>query len=534
VNQPELASAAVDPALRRIVVVLKRNLLLIAAVAIAAAALAYVMATSGTSTYRSESVVELTDDVAVGISSTGARRGDARVEIEAQRRLIESSTIHEALSARIGANDADDLRVSTSSPDQTPVIVISVEASSASVAEAGASAIVGIYVDQRVQAEVDRLEGELEPLRSQRTDQQELVEDIVDDLSIARESGTEDDVAVLENRASTALDRLSDYDIAIQEREFFQQTIEGRVRVIEEAGPALETGAPALTRAIQFGLLGLLLSAGLVIGVSRVRSRLLLLDEVRAAVGPSIPILATVPRFSSKYRKGSAALVVGTPGAAREAESFRYARSAVEVAAAGRSPMSVLLTSSTSNEGKTVTSSNLALASARSGRSTALLDGDLLNSSIERMFWTEDGLRNAFRRPLSGDIDPTTQHWHQVGDEGPKLDVLLAPAHVDVHDREELSVDSVGPVLRDLKKSYDVVIVDGPPVLAVSDAMILARCADVTVLIIRMGTTTRRDLETAITQLRQGGVTLAGIIATQTRERGESYYGYDYDYTAES
>lgn len=508
---------------------LRRSALGLIAGAALVGAVVYAVTSSGSSTYRSESVIELTDNVAVGISSTGQRRGDARVEIEAQRRLLESAVVLEHLRDRLGDDGAALSDIVTSNPEQTPVIVVAVEADSPEVAEHAADEIVHLYVEMRVQTEVDRLEGELGPLRSQRVEQQQLVDDIVADLAVARRIGTDDEISVLENRAASALKRLDEYDVAIQEREFFQQTVEGRVRVVETASPAVDTSSPATTRAVQFGLLALLLGIGGVILVSRVRGRLLLLDEVRAVVGTSVPILATVPRFAAKHRRGSAALVVASPAAAREAESFRYARSAVEVAAGGLSPLSILITSSKANEGKTVTAANLALASAKSGRSTALLDGDLLNSSVQTIFEAE-GVTNAFRGMISGDIDPLTQAWHHVGDGSFGLDVLLAPPHGDVTSREELSVETVSPVLRNLKKSWDVIVVDGPPVLAVSDAMILARSVDMTVLIVRIGTTARRDLETAITQLRQGGVTLGGVIVTQTRERGESYYGHDYDY----
>ncbi len=529
VTQLEPTTTSVDPALRRIAVVLRRNMWWIAVVALAAGAIGYTATSAGVANYRSESVVELTDAVAVGISSTGQKRGDARVEIEAQRRLLESSAVLQALRDELGHDGP--LVVSTSSPEQTPVIVVGVEAETPELAEQGADAIVGIYVAQRIQAEVDRLEGELEPLRSQRVEQRELVQSIIDELNRVRGTAPVDEVSVLENRAASALGRLDEYDVAIQEREFFQQTVEGRVRVIEEASAALDTASSPVTRAVQFALLAFFATMGLVIGFSRLRGRLLLLDEVRAVAGRDVPILATVPRFAAKFRKGPPSLVVGQPAAAREAEAFRYARSAIEVAAEGMSPLSVLITSSSSNEGKTVTSSNLALASARSGRSTALLDGDLLNSSVEKLF-VAAGLTNAFRPLLAGDIDPHTQAWHHVGDAGPGLDVMLAPQHGDDDDRQELSVESVSPVLRALKKGWDVVIVDGPPVLAVSDAMILARAADITVLIVRIGTTSRRDLETAITQLRQGEVSLGGIIVTQTRERSQSYYGSGYGYTA--
>ena len=81
-----------------------------------------------------------------------------------------------------------------------------------------------------------------------------------------------------------------------------------------------------------------------------------------------------------------------------------------------------------------------------------------------------------------------------------------------------------------LAQVWDTVVVDCPPVLAVSDAMVLARAADATVIIVRMGKTTKRDLDKALTQLEQNEVNIAGLVVTHARDNAESYYGYGYGY----
>jgi len=514
--------------LRRIALVLRRSLpgIVVFAAVVAGAA---VYTSPSDSEFVSEGVIELTDDVSRGITTNGPRRVDARVAIEAQRRVLESTRILDELRVSLGGASADIVGIGTRQPEDTPVIVISLEASTPEAAELGIDALIELYTSERLESAVDAWEDELVPLREQQIEQNDLVQSIVTELEQLRPTGTPDQVSVLENRTGSALRRLSDIEVAIQEREFFQRTADGDVTVIESSSPAVETVASPVVRGVQFGLVALLLAIGTVIVASRVRGRLHLLDEVRAVVGRDIPIVATVPKFRRRFNKGEAALVVRYAKSQREAESFRYMRSAIEVAADGLSPVAILFTSASPNEGKTVTSANLALASAQSERTTFLLDGDLLNSSVTRVFGRRD-FSNAFRMLIDGELDPSDDIWHQVGEGDAALEVLITRLPHQVANRSELSTDAVGRVFRALKKHRDVVVVDGPPVLAVSDAMILARCADLTFVVCRMSHTTRRDLDNAMTQLRQGGVNVAGVIASHSRERRESYYGKDYNY----
>jgi len=522
----EITSSAGDPALRRIALVIRRTLPGIIVVSLSVGLLA-TWASGGETGFVSEGVIELTDDVSRGITTPGSQRTDARIEIEAQKRSLESARVLEELQAELGSVGAEVVGISTSQPEETPVIIIGVEATTAAAAEQAVRTLIRLYTAERLADAVAAFDVELDTLRIQQGEQQDLVDSIVVALNETRASISEAEVSVLENRTAAALNRLTEIDVAIQEREFFQQVVNGEVSVIEEFSPATRTSTSSLVTAIQFGLVAFFLAVGIVIVVSRLRGQLHLLDEVRSVVGANIPVVATIPVFRRRYKKGASALVVAHAGSEREAEAFRYMRSAVEVASGGKTPISILFTSASANEGKTVGSSNLALASANAGRSTFLLDGDLLNSSVTNIF-AEPGVTNAFRALLDGEAKATDDTWYTAGTGKTPLAVLISDHRHAPTDRSELSIEAVGRVLTSLKKQRDIVVVDGPPVLAVADAMILARSADITFVVVRMSKTTRRDLENAMTQLKQGGVEVGGIVISHSRERRESYYGYGY------
>jgi len=230
----------------------------------------------------------------------------------------------------------------------------------------------------------------------------------------------------------------------------------------------------------------------------------------------------------AQRRKGAAAVVVGRRNARREAEAFRYLRTSIEVATDNEIPLVVAFTSSSANEGKSVTAANYALATARADRTVAILDGDLLNSSVADLFEAEG--ENAFLALMNGEVDASTENWHRISTSGAPVDLMVSRKMALSGGRQELPTIAVERSLEKLVQVYDTVVLDCPPVLAVSDAMVLTRAADVAVMVVRMGKTTRRDLDKALTQLEQNKIDIAGIVITHSTDESESYYGYGYAY----
>jgi len=520
-----------DLVIRRTLLSVRRAAPVLALIVALAGVAAYLDSSNDEAVFRSQGALELTDELASGINVRSSR-SDARVEIEAQLLRLTSEASRLSVDQVLGPDASQLVSLNATNTDSTPVLVVDAVALSPEVAEQAVDAALDTFIATRTVDVAAQVERELGPLQSQREGQLLLIDGLAAELGGIRASGDQDQISILESRTAAALRRLEDYDVAIQEREFVIQTATGRVRVINRATDAVQLQSGSVARSFQVGTVALIVSLLMVVTYSRVRGRFILLDEVRAIAGPDVPILATVPRFRQKLRKGREALVVGRRNTRREAEAFRYMRTAIEVATDGMTPVVIAFTSSGPNEGKTVTSSNFALATARAERSVALLDGDLLNPSTGKLFGINGS--NAFVGILTGRVDPTTEQWHRVVTAGEPLDVLVSgrqPAQVD---RQELPTHAVEATFAKLAQMWDTVVVDCPPVLAVSDAMVLARAADVAILMVRMGHTTKRDLDKALTQLEQNQVNIAGIVVTHSTDKDESYYGYGYAYGAES
>jgi capsular exopolysaccharide synthesis family protein len=199
-------------------------------------------------------------------------------------------------------------------------------------------------------------------------------------------------------------------------------------------------------------------------------------------------------------------------------EQFRTLRARLDSLAAERPIGVIALTSALPGEGKTTAAANLAIVSAMSvGRKVLLIDCDLRRPKIQ----TALGLRPEFglAEVLTGQ---TSVDRALVKVDGTNLDVLPVRG-TPSNPSELLATDRMRSLIEELRRSYDLVLLDTPPVLALPDAKILSEIADGVVLVVRASETPREDVEAAldvVDRRRVLGVVLNGAEVDQQR------YGY--------
>ena len=201
----------------------------------------------------------------------------------------------------------------------------------------------------------------------------------------------------------------------------------------------------------------------------------------------------------------------------------------------------ILFTSSGPDEGKSITSANLAIAMAQGGLRTLLIDADMRRAVIHNIFGmkNEPGLSNV----LSGTIDSkdairtfTDILTSEVGfDEAlniPGLDNLniLASGSLPVGPAELLVSQEMNALLTKVRDIYDIILIDSPPALAVADAIILAPKVDAVILVYRVGRTARAMLNRTKMQLVQSGAQVKGVILNNISPQIEMQYDYYYHY----
>jgi capsular exopolysaccharide synthesis family protein len=218
-----------------------------------------------------------------------------------------------------------------------------------------------------------------------------------------------------------------------------------------------------------------------------------------------------------------------------EAESFRLLRANLELANLDRHARTIMVTSASPKEGKTTTISNLAVAMASAGRSVALVDLDLRDPALGRIFGLQMragvtqvvlgdvSLEEALARvPLaSAEIGPSGRAPVTAG----TLDVLPAGS-IPPNPADVAASAGVADILRQLGESHDVVLIDAPPLLVVSDALTLGARVDAVVVVVRLYVMDRDTLEQLARALDSVPSTKLGYVLTGA-EMPEGYgYGY--------
>lgn len=326
--------------------------------------------------------------------------------------------------------------------------------------------------------------------------------------------------ARLERQTALLTDLYSTLRQRLKEAEVRAEVEESDVLVAESAVLPRE---PVRPRPVRYMILGVLAGGMLGLAGAFVReqldTRLRKDDDVAELLGLSV--LSQVPRLAPPdgERARPGALVAVGRGPSLPAEAFRNLRTSVFFAARNGDPFrEILVTSPGSREGKSTTCCNVAITLAQQGLSTLLVDCDLRRGSLHRVFNIEDppGLSEF----LNGQLSP----GNLVRPTGVDRLSLVPAGRPTANPSELLGSPNFDRFLASARRSFDVLIVDSPPVLPVTDAVVLATKLARVVLVVRTDRTHRRAASDAVAQLQAVGATVLGVVVNDTPGTGR--YGY--------
>jgi capsular exopolysaccharide synthesis family protein len=304
-----------------------------------------------------------------------------------------------------------------------------------------------------------------------------------------------------------------------------QITSSGSAQVIRQARVPQNPVSPSPRRD---GAVALVLGAVLGIGLAFLIDTL---DErIRGAadlerISGGLPTLALIPEVT----RGHDELYVAARDDARSpaAEAYRSLRTALKFAAIDHPFKVVQLTSATSGEGKTTAVANLATAIAQGGDRVAIVCCDLRRPKVqERM---KVNLRPGFTDVILGDVTLDAAVQRTASNV-----FVVAAGSPPPNPSELLSSEKAAAIIKALAEKVDVVILDCTPVLPVTDALVVSRLADATVVVADARSTERKALRRTLQLLHQVGAPVVGIVLNGLPEGSEYGYGYGYRYVSES
>lgn len=312
------------------------------------------------------------------------------------------------------------------------------------------------------------------------------------------------------------------------------------ITVVDPARPEPVPVSPRRMRNLELGvLLGVLLGIGLAYLVDGIDRTVVSFTEVEELTDASV--LAIIPQFRSADRtsKRVAAkadiasdngavidprlLILKRPDSA-EAEAFRSLRTSVMLSRPNGGPRVLLITSCIPGEGKSTVTANLALTFAQHGKRVLIVEADMRRPSMRHVLDVPNGA--GLSSVLAGSSTFAGAVLRSVQVDG--LDVLPAGP------RPPLPSELLGSVAFDelldmLRASYDLIIIDSPPALMLTDAVSIANKTDAVIWVVRSGTVTRPLLTRAVQIIHRTRMPVIGFLLNGIT-RGVDPYGYSYEY----
>ena len=291
------------------------------------------------------------------------------------------------------------------------------------------------------------------------------------------------------------------------------------VRILERA---LVPGSMNNPRNLQ----GLFLAAiiGLGIGIALIVLLDFMDDSIRipedAVKALDVPFLGLVPMAHWKRDENESYWIGKVDPSSGFAEAYRNIRSAILLSPDDPAPRIYSVISSVPKEGKTTTCANLGTCFAQTGRKILLVDMDLHRGSLHHPFGLQAGLGIADVLAGKATFEAVVQHTGVPG-----LD-LVATGSFPENPAELVLRPAMQQFLREAAEKYDLVFLDAPPVLAVSESTVIGSIADAAILVVHGGHTSRKLVKMSLRQLQTRGARIAGLVINSLDMAHAAHYGY--------
>jgi len=443
----------------------------------------------------------------LGASASGQSSQDAARIVETETAVLESRVVQDAARKKLG--HAPDISISNNTTND--LVSVSARSSDARRAAFDANGYAAAYVElQRTQNTNDLLQAG-EQIQAKITE--------------------------IDGRLPNLRPGSPELTTAEEQRAFLQQQLDqlqvsaglnqvGGARLLSKADVP---DAPALPQPLRNAAIALMF--GLLLGIALAFLREYLDDSITSredlerATG-EMPVLGQIPRVPGWRDRKAPYLVTFEAPNSHAAEAYRTLRTSIQFLGVDRTLNSVQVTSAQPGEGKTTTLANLAVAFARAGRSVTVVGCDLRRPRVHEFF----GLSNevGFTSLLLGEVTVSDALQRVPGEAN--LFVLSA-GPPPPNPSELLSSARAREVVASIEKSSDLVLIDSPPVLPVSDALVVSGMVDATLLVASVKASSGRALHRSVEVLHQVDAVIVGTVLNNA-ESQETYGTYGYSDSA--
>jgi uncharacterized protein involved in exopolysaccharide biosynthesis/Mrp family chromosome partitioning ATPase len=382
-------------------------------------------------------------------------------------------------------------------------------------------------------AQLPQLNSQLESLKGQISQEvQQIIDSLRNEISVThrQQAAVEANLKQIQDSMSTAnqalvhadqLDREAAANRAIYESYLtrYKQTIEqdgiasAEARMISRAVPAMSKTSPHLSTWLAMGTIG-----GIALGVF---AAFLLEMRDRSIRSPEalenatrLPIIGRIPQLSLKERKEAARMV--SDGHSSFGRSIADLQAHLLLSASPKASRAIAITSAGDQEGKTLIVAALARSLSATGIRTVVVDANFINPMVAHEFGDQFGpyLEEVIRGRQT--LEAAVQH-----DLSSSID-FVATQTCQVPAEFLLGHEQFSKMIAELKRQYDIVLIDTPAVASSADAIRVASLADTTVVVVRRDTANTDDVVATIARLRADGRKVSGLVLNSDRKRARS------------
>ena len=523
--------ASPDASLRHQIAVLRRRWPVIVLLALLAGGAAAWITSRQDPVYEATASLRLQPVRAVSVGAEPAPASTTETETEIE--VMRSESVRDAVQEKQGHKP----KITIEARGVTSVIDIRARSLDPKVAADDATSYGQVYIDRRreqralaLQNSATLIQNQLVQLNKQLDDLQRPLREAEARLSSTSDQKVRPQLQAARDAAADAIDaqrrnlerRRAELEDQLNQIELARQLDPaGGVEMVSVAKVPTEAVSATPLRNGALGLLGgLVLGLGLAFLADQLDDRLRRKDELEATAGR--PVLGLLPRTGRRMPAG--VITLESPSSA-SAEAYRTLRTSLQFMAIDKPIHSIQVTSATSAEGKTTVVTNLAASFAQAGHRVIILDCDLRRPRVHENL----GLPNdsGFTSVL---LDELTLADAITTLEGEPFLAVVTAGRVPPNPSELLASDRARAVLETLRAHCDVLLIDSPPILPVTDALVVSGFVDATLLVARPKRSTKRQIARACELLHRVGASLVGTVLNGVvRDSGDGYgYGYGY------
>ena len=506
--------------LRQYLQVLRRWVWLILGCTVAAALAAFIVSSQLPPVYRASATLLVRLAPSSGINEYTAVLTSERLATTYSQMVTGRPVMEEVIRQMGLPETAEQLvkRVKVEVLRNTQLIRVSVEDTDPTRAADIANTIVAVFVTQTQAIQQSRYADSLASLQAQMEELARLIQETQIELERLGEPRTEQEKvnkaqleSILAGYRNTYVGLVQSYE---QMRLTATQSTDTLV-ILEKAQAPTEPVRPrkGMNTALA-AVLGAMVAVFAAFVIEYLDDTLKTSDDVNRTLG--LPTLSAIGRLE----EGQNELIMITDPLSPVSEAFRVLRTNIRYSSIDRPLQVLLVTSAEPMEGKSTVAANLAIALAQAGLRTALLDTDMRRPRLHQLFGLHprEGLVGAL---LAGSTDGRLQPTEVEG-----LSILPVGEKPPPNPVELLGSQRMRELREELRKSFDVIVMDSPPVLIGADAAVLGQIADGVLLVVNAGKTRREMAREAVERLRQVGANVIGVVLNRVPTRRGRYYYY--------